>query len=120
VDSGQEIYLFLAWIAKDDLVYQVLGAAPASRWNPHRLRFEAAAKSFHQLSESELREVHENRLRVVEAHRGETLSKIAARSGSQWPPSKMAVANDMTTEEKLAGGESIKISKRERYQDPDR
>jgi hypothetical protein len=32
----------------------------------------------------------------------------------------MAVANDMTTEEKLAGGESIKISKRERYQDPDR
>jgi len=108
--------LFLAWIAKDDLVYQVLGAAPASRWNQHRLRFEAAAKSFHQLSESELREVHENRLRLVEAHRGETLSKIAARSGSQWPPSKMAVANDMTAEEKLAGGESIKISKRERYQ----
>jgi predicted Zn-dependent protease len=91
VDRGQEIYLFLAWIAKDDLVYQVLGAAPASRWNQHRLR-------------------------LVEAHRGETLSKIAARSGSQWAPSKMAVANDMTTEEKLTGGESIKISKRERYQ----
>ena len=108
--------MFLAWIAKDDLVYQVLGAAPASRWNPHRLRFEAAAKSFHQLSESELREVHENRLRVVEAHRGETLSKIAVRSGSQWSASKMAVANDMTAEEELAGGESIKISKRERYQ----
>ena len=116
VDRGREIYLFLAWITKDDLVYQVLGAAPASRWDQHRLRFEAAAKSFHQLSESELREVRENRLRLVEAHRGETLGQIAARSRSQWSASKMAVANDMTAEEELAGGESIKISKRERYQ----
>lgn len=116
VDRGQEIYLFLAWIAKDGLVYQVLGAAPASRWNSHRPRFEATARSFHQLSEAELREVQENRLRLVEAGRGETLSKIAARSGSQWSPSKMAVANDITVQSKLSGGESIKISKRERYQ----
>lgn len=68
------------------------------------------------MSESELREVQENRLRLVEAHRGETLSKIASRSGSQWSPAKMAVANDMTAQAKLSGGESIKISKRERYQ----
>jgi len=55
-------------------------------------------------------------LRLVEAGRGETLSKIAARNGSQWSPSKMAVANDITVQSKLSGGESIKISKRERYQ----
>jgi predicted Zn-dependent protease len=116
VDGGQEIYLFLAWIAKDGLVYQILGAAPASRWDSHRAGFETTARSFHSLSESELREVHENRLRLVEADRGETLSKIAARSGSEWSPAKMAVANDITVHSKLSGGESIKISKRERYQ----
>jgi predicted Zn-dependent protease len=116
VDQGEEIYLFLAWIAKDGLVYQVLGAALASHWSQHRPRFEETAESFHDLSESELREVHENRLRLVEAQVGETLSKIASRSDSQWPPAKMAVANDMTAETKLSGGESIKISKRERYQ----
>ena len=69
VDRGREIYLFLAWITKDDLVYQVLGAAPASRWDQHRLRFEAAAKSFHQLSEAELREVHASRRSRVDTGR---------------------------------------------------
>lgn len=29
VDEGQEINVFLAWIAKDGLVYRVLGAAPS-------------------------------------------------------------------------------------------
>jgi len=116
VERGQEIFLSLAWIAKDDVVYQVLGATLAARWNEHRPSFEATAESFRDLSQSELDEVRENRLRLVAAKHGETLNDIAKRSGSEWSPAKMAVTNAMTTKSKLSGGESIKISKQERYQ----
>jgi hypothetical protein len=59
---------------------------------------------------------------------GQRLAKHSSRSHLDYEfhvvdmeaAAKMAVANDMTTEERLAGGESIKNSKRERYQDPDR
>ena len=47
---------------------------------------------------------------------GETLSEVAKRSESKWSAAKMAVVNAMTTKVKLSGGESIKVSKRERYQ----
>lgn len=116
VRRGQEIFLSLAWIAKDDRVYQVLGAAPAERWREHRPSFEATAASFRKPSLSELQAVHENRLRLVAAHRGETLSSIAKRSRSEWSAAKLAVANAMPVDGKLSGGESIKVSKRERYQ----
>jgi predicted Zn-dependent protease len=116
VQHGQEIYISLAWIAKDDLVYQVLGATTTARWSEHRPTFEATAQSFQAASQSQLEEVYESRLRVVAARKGETLGGVAKRSGSGWSPAKMAVANAMTTKAKLAGGESIKVSKRERYQ----
>jgi len=96
-------------------VYQILGATLAGRWNEHRTSFDATAESFHELSSSELLEVRDNRLRLVAARRGETLNEIANRSESEWSAAKIAVANTMTTEAKLSGGEFIKISKRERY-----
>ncbi len=116
VDRGEEIYLLLTWIAKDGLVYQVLGATLRNRWNEHRSTFEATARSFREPSQGELDEVYENRLRLVTARKGETIGNIANRSGSEWSAAKMAVANAMTTKMKLSGGESIKVSKRERYQ----
>ena len=116
VDRGQEIFIFLTWIAKDELIYQVVGATTADRWTTHRPTFEATAASFRPLTEDDLREVREERLRLVAARPGETLTQIARRSASGWPAEKIAVANAMTTRQKLSGGESIKISKRERYQ----
>ncbi len=116
VDDGQEIYVSLTWIAKDGLVYQVLGAAVAERWIDHRSTFETAAKSFRQASEAELRELHEDRLRLVEAKPGETPAQIVKRSASRWSAVKVAAANALDDDERLSGGESIKVSKRERYQ----
>jgi predicted Zn-dependent protease len=46
-------------------------------------------------------------LRLLAARRGETLSDIAARSGSEWSAAKMAIANAMTIKAKLSGGESV-------------
>lgn len=116
VDDGQEIDLSLAWIAKDGRVYQLLGAAPSSSWDAHRPRFEASAQSFHELSETELREVSQDRLRLVTARPGETLEQVAARSQSEWSADKIAVANAMSADAELSGSEPIKISRKEPYQ----
>ena len=115
VDDGQEIYVSLTWIAKDELVYQVLGAAVANRWKDHRATFQTTAESFRQASEAEIRELHEDRLRLVAAKPGETPAQIVKRSASQWPTAKLAAANAIEDDARLSGGEVIKVSKRERY-----
>jgi predicted Zn-dependent protease len=115
VDRGQEIIFSLTWIAKDGLVYQVLGATTPERWSEHRTSFETTAATFRAPSEAELREVHEDHLRLVTAREGERLSAIAQRAHSRWSVERMAAANAMNAKEKLSGGEAIKVSKRERY-----
>ena len=114
-DRGQEIYFSLAWIAKDDHVYQVLGATTGDRWTKHRPSFDAAAKSFRRPSQTELQELHENRLRLVAALHNETLAQIAKRTHSEWLAPKLSVANAKPTTEKLPAGELIKVAKQERY-----
>lgn len=116
VQRGQEIYLSLTWIAKDDLVYLVLAATTSVRWNEHRPTFEATAATFRAPSRDELEALREHRLRLVTARKGETLGSVAKGGGNTWSPAKTAVANGMTTRQKLSGEESIKISKSERYQ----
>ena len=115
VERGQEIYIALTWVAKDDLVYQVLGATTSGRWAEHRPMFEAVAATFRAPSRSELQQVYESRLRLVAAKQGETLSAVTRRAQSQWSVDKAAAANGMNDNDKLAGGESIKVSKREPY-----
>jgi predicted Zn-dependent protease len=115
VDNGQEIDVGLTWIAKDGLVYQVLGAAPARRWNEHRPTFETATKTFRAPSDDELAEVREDRLRLVEARAGQTVGELATQGQNQWSVEKTAAANAMEPKTKLSGGESIKVSRREAY-----
>ena len=115
VQDGQELALSLAWIAKEGLIYQVLGATTSARWAEYRSVFEATAATFRRPSKSELAEVHENHLRLVTATKGETLSEVAKRAQNQWSVEKVAAANAMKANDKLAGGEAIKISKREPY-----
>lgn len=113
--EGRDLLVFLAWIAKDGLVYQVLGAAPPSRWDAHRPIFEATARSFRPLTTEELREIPEDRLRLVTSRSGETISDLVLRTESQWSAPRVAVANAMDSNAKLPDGQLIKISKSERY-----
>ena len=93
----------------------MLGATTSNRWSTHRPTFEAAASTFRAPSKNELDRVYENRLRLVEAKRGETVSAIAKRANSQWSAERVAAANAMRANAKLAGGEAVKVSKREKY-----
>jgi predicted Zn-dependent protease len=114
-EQGQEIYVALAWIAKDGLIYQILGATSPMGWERHRPTFEKVTKSFGAPTPKELAAVYENRLRLVDAKRGQTVGDIAKSSGNQWSAAKTAAANAMKSSTKLSGGESIKINRREPY-----
>jgi predicted Zn-dependent protease len=111
----QELSLALAWIAKDGLIYQVLGATTPPNWAEYRPIFEATAATFRRPSQGELGELREDRLRVVTAKQGETLSALAKRAQSRWSVERVAAANAMSAGAKLSGGEAVKISKREPY-----
>jgi predicted Zn-dependent protease len=114
-DGGQEIDFALAWIAKDGLVYQVLGATTGDRWTKLRPTFEAAAQSFAQATPAELDALHENHLRLVAARSNETLAAVAKRTQSEWLASKLSVVNAMSATEKLTEGKLIKVAKQEPY-----
>jgi predicted Zn-dependent protease len=45
---GADVDLALTWIAKDGLIYQVMGATTPPRWAEHRPTFEAAAREPYQ------------------------------------------------------------------------
>lgn len=114
-EQGKEIYVALVWIAKDGLVYQILGATTAERWDSHRPDFEAAARSFRQPTMAELDEVRENRLRLVRADPGQTVGEIAKKPGNQWSVAETAAANAMEATYELSGDEAIKVSRQEPY-----
>lgn len=111
-----ELFLYFAWIAKDGLVYEVLGATPSQLWERHRQSFADTADSFRALSNEELAEIEEDRLRLVAAAANETLDDVAVRSNSQWSIKKVSAANDMPIGETVEAGELVKVSKKEPYE----
>lgn len=111
-----EVLLRFTWIAKDGLIYEVVGAAPASRFAEHQRTIAAAADSVRPLEGEELAEVEVDRLRLVEARSGETLTDVAARSHSAWTPAQMSVANDIPEGTAIPPGELVKITKTEAYE----
>jgi predicted Zn-dependent protease len=113
--DGQEVYVYLAWIAKGGIVYQVLGAAPTPRWPAHRPTFEQTASSFREPSAAEVAELHEDRLRLLEARANETVSALTARADTTWSLERLAAANGMRPGDRLEAGVLVKLSRRERY-----
>jgi predicted Zn-dependent protease len=114
-ERGQEIYVALAWIAKDGLVYQVLGATSSAGWSQYRPTFEKVTKSFGAARPEELAAVRENRMRLVNAKPGETVGHVAKQPGNQWSVERTAAANAMKASTKLVGGEAIKVNRSEPY-----
>ena len=105
----------LLWVAIDGLIYQITGAAKASRWDSLDSTLKKSVVSIRPLGARELADVREDRLRLVEAKQGETLAQVVERSESEWTPEVAAVMNGRETTTPLRAGESIKISRSEPY-----
>lgn len=77
-------------------------------------------QSFRPLSPEERAIIREDRLRLVEAKEGETVSALAARSGTGWSAAMVAVANGLSTSDRLRPGQLVKVALSEPYTAPAR
>jgi predicted Zn-dependent protease len=98
------------WIAHPRAMFRLVGLAPPDRFGHYEGAFRAAARSFRALGDRERRGITELRLRVARAHAGETLSALSRRTGNAWSVEETAIANGITAEERLDGGQPVKIA----------
>ena len=56
------------------------------------------------------------RLRIVEAHEGETIEQVSERTGNGLPPEFTALINNLDVNQRLESGALVKIGREERYQ----
>jgi hypothetical protein len=78
------------------------------------------ARGFRPLTAEERDQIDELRLRIVEAHEGETLEQISARTGNDWNLNETAVANALFIDQPLREGQLVKIARREVYRPEER
>jgi predicted Zn-dependent protease len=101
---------FLAWRGS---VYRIVGVSTSIR--KHEPLFVQVARSFRPMTRELLAEVRELRLRLVEAHPGESLADLAKRSGTDWTAMQLGVINGIQPSHRFEGGELVKITKAETY-----
>jgi predicted Zn-dependent protease len=106
----------LTWIAYRGLIYQIAGIAETRTFDTVRTVFQSVVESFRPLSPEERSSIREKRIRLVKAQDGETVKDLAARSGSAWKASQVAVANGLEESDHLRAGQLIKIAVEEPYE----
>ena len=72
-------------------------------------------RSFKSLTPQQKKSVYENRVHIVEANEGESLTELSRRTDNQWDIQTTAVYNNLFANEPLRGGEAVKVSVSRRY-----
>lgn len=107
--------LQVAWIAHENLVYEILSIGPPDFVDQYASAFDAFVESFHPLGEAEREEIVESRLRIEFANAGESLGQLLERTGSNWTLPKTAVVNRLPQSGALEGETPVKVSVEQRY-----
>jgi predicted Zn-dependent protease len=108
--------LELTWVALDRRIYRFAGATRPSDAAAHEPAFRSTVGSFRRLTAAERGAFREQRLRLVNARRAESLSALIARAGSSgWSPAMAAVANGLADGATLADGQVVKVPIAEPY-----
>ena len=96
-------------------VLAVLGQSTEKLATQYAAVFDATARSFRALRNSERAAIREARLRVREARSGETPAGIAKRTDSVWKAEQIAVANAVEADEAFQQGHEVKVSIEQAY-----
>jgi predicted Zn-dependent protease len=115
-----EVVAYLTWIAYRGRIYQMAGVTPLAQGAGFEPVFERVVQSFRPLTAPERASIRDDRLRLAEARAGETVSALAARTGTVWTPAMVAVANGLAPEARLSPGQLVKVAISERYAAPGR
>ena len=98
----------ITWIAFQNQVYRLTGVSKISTAN-HQQVIRKSISTFHQLSSIEMSKIRQQRLRIVSARNGESLTALLKRTGSAWDEETCAVANNLQTGVSLNKGQLIKV-----------
>ena len=107
--------LLLTWIAYDGLIYRIAAATDPHDFAAMRPTFDQTVLSFHALSKEQLRNIRENRLRIVVAEPSERLEALSRRNGNDWSLEQTAIANALEPDARVGAGRLVKISHPESY-----
>lgn len=110
----------ITWVAYDGLVFQLSAGTLGGGLPKYDGIVRSFARGFRPLSAEERDQIDELRLRIVEAHEGETLEQISARTGNDWNLNETAVANALFIDQPLREGQLVKIARREVYRPEER
>ena len=113
-DRG-EIDVDITWIAYRGSVFELVCLTSPGNLAALQKPLLGVRKSFRPLTAAERAGVREDRLRLVNAGRGETPEEVVARSASAWNAAMFAVANGVSAGQALAAGETVKITAAEKY-----
>jgi predicted Zn-dependent protease len=113
--SQRNRYISVTWLGYGGDIFEIIGQCRAASSGQYAPAFDATARSFRALSNSQRASIHELRLRIREARAGETAERIAERVGSAWKPDEIAVANAVELGAAFQLGASVKVAIREPY-----
>ncbi len=105
--GGRSLRISLTWVAMNSSIYRITGAAISDRYMP---AFISVARSFREITPAQRASVHENHLKIVVAHEGETLAQLSKRTGNDWNVQQTAIMNDIFANAKLRAGQHVKVS----------
>ena len=106
----------IAWIALDGNIYRLSAFLNGGSARRYEGVFRSFPRGFRRIEASELEQIEEQRLRIVEALGGETLAELSARTGNAWNVNETSVHNQILPGERLREGQLVKIAARERWQ----
>jgi predicted Zn-dependent protease len=111
---GGTLRALLTFIPFDRATWRIMGVTPALFASRYQGAFLATTRSFRALG-AQQRQVEVLRLRVVKAQPGESLAALGTRTGNAWSINDTAVYNGVFADHRFAGGELVKIARRETY-----
>jgi predicted Zn-dependent protease len=107
--------LDFTWVSYGGRIYAITGVAPAKEAKRYASVFKGVADSFAPLRATDRAKIQVLRVAIVEARSGESLMKLAGRSGAAWGADWISAANAIAPTDRLSQGQGVKVVVERRY-----
>lgn len=96
------------FVEHNNIVFQLLGYAPVSRWSTHQAATERALRSFAVLTDRTALDIQPQRLDVIRVDRAGSIDELKARRASPLTAEQLALINQVRVGETLPVGRLVK------------
>ena len=106
--SSQPVRGYVLYVAKEGIVYQILGFALATRWGSYGPELAESIMSFQPLRNDRYRDVSPHRINLVRLPSAMTAREFLARYPSSVDDEAVLLANQVSADERLEPGRLMK------------